>query len=118
METYARLLKTKTLCRALLKGFILLAVMAAANLILPSLTPAVAADVDIGVIYPTSGALARFGQACVNASKLAADHINAIGGIKSLKGAKLNLIVTDCQSDATVTRNVTERMAIRISITG
>jgi len=110
MEKFTRLPENRILRRSLLRGIILLAVLAAGNLILPSQTPAVAADVDIGVIYPTSGALARFGQACVNASKLAADHINAGGGIKSLKGAKLNLIITDCQSDATVTRNVTERI--------
>lgn len=95
--------------RQMLKGMALLSAAAGTNLSLLR-TPAEAADVNIGVIYPTSGALARFGQACVNASKLAADHINAQGGIKSLKGAKLNLVVTDCQSEATITRNVTERI--------
>ena len=95
--------------RQMLKGMALLSAAAGTNLSLLR-TPAEAADVNIGVIYPTSGALARFGQACVNASKLAADHINAQGGIKSLKGAKLNLVVTDCQSEATITRNVTERV--------
>lgn len=95
--------------RQLLKGLAVLSASAGANFSLFR-GSAHAADVNIGVIYPTSGALARFGQACVNASKLAADHINAQGGIKALKGAKLNLIVTDCQSDATITRNVTERI--------
>jgi branched-chain amino acid transport system substrate-binding protein len=95
--------------RQLLKGAAVVGVSAGTNLTFFR-KPAEAADVNIGVIYPNSGALARFGQACVNASKLAADEINARGGIKSLKGAKLNLIITDCQSDATITRNVTERI--------
>jgi branched-chain amino acid transport system substrate-binding protein len=110
METYERLLSERISRRQLLKGFTVLGVSAGANLSLLRKSSAAAAQVDIGVIYPNSGAMARFGQACVNASKLAADHINARGGIKSLKGAKLNLIITDCQTDATITRNVTERI--------
>jgi branched-chain amino acid transport system substrate-binding protein len=110
METYERLLSKRISRRQLLKGLGLLGVSAGANLSLLRKPSEAAAELNIGVIYPTSGALARFGQACVNASKLAAEHINARGGIKSLKGAKLKLIVTDCQSDATITRNVTERI--------
>lgn len=71
---------------------------------------AAAREVNIGVLYPTSGSQARFGQACVNAVRLATDEINAAGGIKSLGGAKLNLVVADIQSDATVTRNQAERL--------
>jgi len=109
MKSDERLLGRRISRRQLLKGAAVLGVSAGANLTFFR-KPAEAADVNIGVIYPNSGALARFGQACVNASKLAAEHINARGGIKSLKGAKLNLIIADCQSDATITRNVTERL--------
>jgi branched-chain amino acid transport system substrate-binding protein len=109
MKTGEGLWRKKISRRQLLKGAAVLGVSAGANLSFLRKS-AEAADVNIGVIYPNSGAMARFGQACVNASKLAADHINAQGGIKSLKGAKLNLIITDCQTDATITRNVTERL--------
>jgi len=71
---------------------------------------AAAKEVNIGVLYPTSGSQARFGQMCVNAVKLAVDEINAAGGIKSLGGAKLNPIVADIQSDPGVTRNQAERL--------
>ncbi len=74
------------------------------------LASAQAKDVNIGVLYPTSGSQARFGQMCVNAVKLAVDEINAAGGIKSLGGAKLNPIIADIQSDPGVTRNQTERL--------
>ena len=71
---------------------------------------AAARDVNIGVLYPTSGSQARFGQMCVNAVKLAVDDVNAAGGIKSLGGAKLNPILADIQSDPGVTRNQAERL--------
>ena len=71
---------------------------------------AAAKDVNIGVLYPTSGSQARFGQMCVNAVKLAVDDVNAAGGIKSLGGARLNPIVADIQSDPGVTRNQAERL--------
>ncbi len=67
-------------------------------------------EVNIGVLYPTSGSQARFGQMCVNAVRQAVDEINAAGGIKSLGGAKLNPIVADIQSDPGVTRNQAERL--------
>src|SRR5512134_168425 len=67
-------------------------------------------EVSIGVLYPTSGAQARFGQMCVNAVRLAVDEVNAAGGIKSLGGAKLNPVLADIQSDAGVTRNQAERL--------
>ena len=36
--------------------------------------------------------------------------VNDAGGIKSLGGAKLNLIISDVQSDTTVTRTETDRL--------
>src|SRR5450759_2512069 len=55
-----------------------------------------AADpVNIGALYPVTGSMAQIGQGCVNAAKLAAEMVNEAGGIKSLGGAKLNLIISD-----------------------
>ena len=81
-----------------------------AGLPLRGVRAAAAKDVNIGVLYPTSGSDARFGQMCVNAIKLAVDDINGAGGIKSLGGAKINAIYADIQSDAGVTRNQAERL--------
>src|SRR5580698_695502 len=66
--------------------------------------------VNIGALYPVTGSMAQIGQGCVNAAKLAVQMINDAGGIKSLGGAKLNLIVSDVQSDPTVTRTETDRL--------
>src|SRR6201992_1045752 len=70
-----------------------------------------AADpVNIGALYPTTGSMAQIGVGCVNAAKLAVEMVNEAGGIKSLGGAKLNLILSDVQSDTTVTRTETDRL--------
>jgi branched-chain amino acid transport system substrate-binding protein len=70
-----------------------------------------AADpVNIGALYPTTGGMAQIGVGCVAAAKLAVDMVNDAGGIKSLGGAKLNLIISDVQSDTTVTRTETDRL--------
>jgi branched-chain amino acid transport system substrate-binding protein len=69
-----------------------------------------AEPVSIGGLYPVTGSFAQIGQGCVNAAKLAVQMVNDAGGIKSLGGAKLNLIVSDVQSDTTVTRTETDRL--------
>src|SRR5262249_6495674 len=46
------------------------------------------AIVKVGVIQPLSGANAQFGVNCRDGIELAADAINAAGGIKALGGAK------------------------------
>jgi branched-chain amino acid transport system substrate-binding protein len=69
-----------------------------------------AEPVNIGALYPVTGSLAQIGQGCVAAAKLAVEMVNDAGGIKSLGGAKLNLIVSDVQSDTTVTRTETDRL--------
>jgi branched-chain amino acid transport system substrate-binding protein len=70
-----------------------------------------AADpVNIGALYPVTGSMAQIGVGCVAAAKLAVEMVNSAGGIKSLGGAKLNLITSDVQSDTTVTRTETDRL--------
>src|ERR1700684_3399929 len=69
-----------------------------------------AEPVNIGGLYPVTGSMAQIGQGCVNAAKLAVQMVNDAGGIKSLGGAKLNLIVSEWQSDPRVTRTETDRL--------
>jgi branched-chain amino acid transport system substrate-binding protein len=68
------------------------------------------AAVNICGLYPVTGSFGQIGQGCVNAAKIAVQMVNNGGGIKSLGGAKLNLILSDVQSDTTVTRTETERL--------
>jgi branched-chain amino acid transport system substrate-binding protein len=72
-----------------------------------------AADpINIGGLYPSTGSMAQIGVGCAAAAKLAVDMVNEAGGIKSLGGAKLNLILSDVQSDTTVTRTGNKLSAI------
>src|SRR5579872_2744917 len=71
---------------------------------------AAAEPVNIGGLYPVTGGMGQIGQSCVNAAKLAVQMVNDAGGIKSLGGAKMNLILSDVQSDPTVTRTETDRL--------
>jgi branched-chain amino acid transport system substrate-binding protein len=54
--------------------------------------------VKIGGIWPMTGILSYSGMQAQNGARLAADEINARGGIKSLGGAKIELVVGDSQS--------------------
>lgn len=57
-----------------------------------------AEPVRIGVVYALTGPYAAAGQDCKRGTELAADAINAAGGIKSLGGAKIELVFGDTQS--------------------
>jgi branched-chain amino acid transport system substrate-binding protein len=62
------------------------------------------------VIHPVTGPLAEAGQACRLGAELAAEHINAAGGIKALGGARLELLLGDTQSRPEVARAEAERL--------
>ncbi len=63
-----------------------------------SFTAAGAATVKIGNIEPMSGPSATLGKQGKAAREMAIEEINAAGGIKSLDGAKLELIYADSES--------------------
>lgn len=69
-----------------------------------------APDVNVGVIVPLSGANAQFGTNARNGIQLVADQINAAGGIRSLGGVKIKLIVADATSTPTTAATVAQRM--------
>lgn len=70
-----------------------------------------AADtINVGVIQPLSGANAQFGINSRNGIQLVADEINAAGGIKSMGGAKINLVISDATSNPTQAATVAQRM--------
>jgi branched-chain amino acid transport system substrate-binding protein len=76
----------------------------------PGVLRAQAPVVRVGVIHPVTGPLAVAGQACRAGAQLGADTINAAGGIKSLGGAKLELLVGDTQTKPDVARAEAERL--------
>ena len=82
----------------------------AATLGFPLPLRAQAATIKIGCVHPITGPLAEPGQACRLGAQMAVDAINAAGGIKSLGGAKLELILGDTQTKPDVGRTEAERV--------
>lgn len=66
--------------------------------------------VKIGIIVPLSGAWARQGQLVKMGAETAVAEINAAGGIKSLGGAKLELISADAGDSAEKAKNAAQRL--------
>jgi branched-chain amino acid transport system substrate-binding protein len=64
----------------------------------PAVLRAQGAPVKVGVLHPVSGALSYSGQQGRLGALLAIEEINAAGGIKALKGAKIEPVLGDAQS--------------------
>src|SRR5437667_8058639 len=68
------------------------------------------AEVKVGVIVPLSGIYTRPGQVMRMGAEMGIEHINAQGGIKSLGGAKMKLVVIDCGDTTEKAKNAAQRM--------
>jgi branched-chain amino acid transport system substrate-binding protein len=93
--------------RRVLKGS---AALLAGSVAMPAYLRAQGAPIKVGILQPVTGALAYDGAQGQLGAEAALKVINDKGGIKSLGGAKLNLIISDVQSDTTVTRTETDRL--------
>ncbi len=69
-----------------------------------------AEDVKVGLVLPLSGPAAPQGTQLKAGSEIAADEINAAGGIKSMGGAKIKLIFGDSKSTPDGGAAETERL--------
>src|SRR3954451_25333064 len=67
-------------------------------------------EVEVGLIAPMSGPYARQGQVMKMAADMAIETINQQGGIKSLGGAKLKLVVFDAGDSVEKAKNAAQRM--------
>ena len=67
--------------------------------------------IKIGGIYTLTGFLALAGLDNRRGAEMAIEEINAAGGIRSLKGAKLSLVVADGQGRPDVSMSAFERLA-------
>jgi branched-chain amino acid transport system substrate-binding protein len=75
------------------------------------------AEVKIGAVYPLSGGAANQGTQTKAGAIIAADEINAKGGIAALGGATFKLIFGDSQSKPDVGASETERIIQREGVT-
>ena len=86
--------------------------VAAATLAAVASTAAVAQvkDVKVAVIVPLSGPWARNGEVHVMGAKAAIEDINKAGGIKSMGGAKLQLVVADAGDNIEKAKSAAQRL--------
>ena len=66
--------------------------------------------IKIGVVGPITGAMAEVGGDCRLGAQLAAEAINAAGGIKSMGGARLELLLADSETKVEVARSEADRL--------
>ena len=66
--------------------------------------------VKLAMIAPLSGPWARQGQLLRQGAEMARDEINGAGGIKSLGGAKVDVIVADAGDSAEKAKNAAQRL--------
>src|SRR6476646_11020252 len=66
--------------------------------------------IKVGVIQPLTGAFAASGNYVANGAKIAADEINAKGGVL---GKKLERIIEDTKSNPTEAAAVAEKLIVR-----
>ncbi|SDR60196.1 amino acid/amide ABC transporter substrate-binding protein, HAAT family [Rhizobiales bacterium GAS191] len=83
---------------------------AAASLALPAYLRAQTAPIKVGILQPMTGALAFDGQQGQLGAELAIKAINSAGGIKSLGGAKLDMVAGDARSTPDGGTSEVERM--------
>ncbi len=67
-------------------------------------------EIEVGLIAPMSGPWARQGQVMKVAADLAIESINQQGGIKSMGGARLKLVVFDAGDSVEKAKNAAQRM--------
>lgn len=85
-------------------GLLVLAVMAVASPVNAQ------QEIKVGIVLPMSGPLAKIGLTNLWGHELAVADINKAGGIKSMGGAKLKLIVADSQGKPEIGNSETERL--------
>ena len=72
--------------------------------------------IKVGILLPLSGPAAPIGVNSLNGHKLAVEEINEAGGIQSLGGKKLELVVADSGGDPKVGMTQAERLITKDNV--
>jgi branched-chain amino acid transport system substrate-binding protein len=91
------------------RQFLTLSAAAATSVAFPAVLRAQAKEILIGETHPLTGGLAREGNLGKQGIELAVNEINAAGGIKSMGGARIKLMVLDNESKPPVAISTMER---------
>ncbi len=85
-------------------------IAAAGGAAFPHILRAQPKTVKVGVVSPVTGPMAEVGQDCRLGAQMAAEAINAAGGIKAMGGAPLELLLADSQTKVEVARAEADRL--------
>lgn len=77
-----------------------------------------AAPIKIGMVMPLTGRFASHGMSAPPGAAFAIKKINAAGGIKSLGGRQLEMVLVDTKGDTKVTVSETERLIVDGKVSG
>lgn len=102
--------KVKKLIASILTGVMFTALLSGCGATTGSAGGGADTTIKIGSIHPLTGNYAYEAQQIINSQQLAIDEINAAGGISSMGGAKLELVVGDSQASADTGASETERL--------
>lgn len=67
-------------------------------------------NIKVGALFCVTGELAALGTDCMNGLQFAVDEINPAGGIKSMGGAKIELVKADSQGKPDVALSEVQRL--------
>ena len=103
---------TKTTLSIIIISIVIIAALASYIyfFILKPPTPAPVSEVKVGFIQPLSGSMATIGKYNLWGAEFAVDEINSKGGVKSLGGAKLKLVIGDSAGDPSTAAREAERL--------
>src|SRR5262245_5962073 len=76
----------------------------------PAVLRAQPRPLQIGMVEPLTGPMADVGQDSKLGAQMAVEAVNAAGGIKSLGGARLELMIADSQTKVDAARGEAERL--------
>ncbi|HUL37869.1 MAG TPA: ABC transporter substrate-binding protein [Thermodesulfobacteriota bacterium] len=76
----------------------------------PTFLHAQAPEIKIASIQPVTGVISDIGISMRRGNQMAVDEINAKGGIKSMGGAKLKLLLADTEAKEEIARTEAERV--------
>ncbi len=66
--------------------------------------------IKLGAVFPLTGPWAENGSNSLHGIQLAVEHVNAQGGIKSMGGARLEVVPGDTQADPALAASVARRL--------
>jgi branched-chain amino acid transport system substrate-binding protein len=66
--------------------------------------------IKLGAVFPLTGPWAENGTNSLHGIQLAVEHVNAQGGIKSMGGARFEVVPGDCQADPALAASVARRL--------